>query len=197
MKRSKIIPIVIAPLLLVSSAMSQLRDWEAVQALPEGTMIKVQLHHGSTFGHCSFDRATDKELACSIRGSIFFYPVVRQHVYPRSNVKAVFRTHNGTLIGIGVGAGAGAAIGASRSTSYRGANALFGAVALGAVGAVVGTAADPFFHGKAVYRSQKNSPAAPQKPQNPAPDPNQQNAASPEPKIPCLRDGTTLQCVDQ
>jgi len=192
-----IIPRFLVPLLLVCSARSQVADWENVKALRVGTKIKVQLIRGSTFGHCTFDRASDHELACSVRGSILLVPVVRHHVYPRNNVKAVFRAHNGTLIGMGVGAATGAAMGASASNSYRGANAFFGAIALGAVGAVVGTAADPFFHGKAVYRSQNNSPSAPQQPKNAAPNPDEPTTAPPERKIPCLRDGTTLQCVDQ
>jgi len=198
MNYGNIIPRLLLPLVLVSGALSQVADWENVKALRVGTGIKVQLIHGSTFGHCSFDSANDDELACSVRGSILLIPVVRHHVYPRNNVKAVFRTHNGTIIGTGVGVATGAAMGASASTSYRGPNAFFGAIALGTVGGLVGTMADPFFHGKAVYRIQKNSQHTTRTPSNATPNASQQSATPPaEPKIPCLRDGTTLQCVDQ
>jgi hypothetical protein len=191
MKPTKIIPALLATLLALS-AHAQLPDWRAVQILPAGTKIHVTLKHGRTFGHCFFDGASDDQLACSVRGG--FYS--RRKVYARDNVKAVFRAHNGTLIGLGVGASTGAALGAARSDCCRGGNALISAVALGAVGAVFGTALDPFFHGKAVYRSPNYSPATPQKFKTPDPNP-EQNTAPPQPKIPCLRDGTTLQCVDQ
>ena len=62
MTYTKIIPFLLAPLLIASSAMSQTADWEAVQALRSGTKIKVTLKHGPTFGHCFFDGASSMEL---------------------------------------------------------------------------------------------------------------------------------------
>src|SRR5258708_31226852 len=106
---TKIIPILFAPLLIVSSAMSQTADWEAVQALRSGTKIKVTLKHGPTFGHCFFDQASDDQLIC-ISGR---WPLSRRNVYLRDDIKAVYLTHNGPAIGFGVGAAAGAVPGAA------------------------------------------------------------------------------------
>lgn len=168
-------------------------DWHAVQALPGGTKIKVQLIRGRTFNNCLLDGVTDNQLTCTFGGRYWF----RQETFPRSNIKAVFRARNGVLIGAGVGAAAGAAIGASRDTCCRGAHAFFGAAIGSALGAVAGTAADPFLHGKAVYRSRTSSQPAPSKNPTGYAGSTVRDVTDSEPKIPCLRDGVTLKCVDQ
>jgi len=188
--------LLLALVLLTASGKAQVADWKNVQTLPGGAKIKVQLKRGHTFGHCRFNGATDTELSCTTDGWAGY-----RRVFQRSNIKAIHRVHNGPLIGLGVGAGVGAALGASRSPIPglgRGGTALFDGAILGGVGAFFGMVLDPFFHGKTVYRSPKNPLAISQK-QTTAPDTNSdvQNAAPPNPKIPCLRDGTTLQCVDQ
>lgn len=193
MSRHTLLSTLLVPVLFLSTALAQIADWESVKALPGGTKIKVQLKHGRVLGHCYFDDATDEELACAVRGT--FYS--RRWAYPRSNVKAVFRAHNGMRIGVFVGAGAGALMGAATPGCCRAGRALLGGAALGVLGGGVGTLLDPFFHGKAVYRSQNNLPTTPQPQQTAAPNPDEQKEPPPEPKIPCLRDGTTLQCVDQ
>ncbi len=189
MTYTKIIPFLLALLLIASSAMSQTADWEAVQALRSGTKIKVTLKHGPTFGHCFFNGASDDQLVCSSRGGL----LSRRKVYLRDDVKAVYLTHNGPAIGLGVGAGAGAIIGATGSSCCHAANALLGAGALGLVGWFSGTVADPFFHGRAVYLS----PQDPYKGHNAPSLRNGQNTSQLPANVPsCLRDGVTFQCVD-
>jgi hypothetical protein len=169
--------------------MSQTGDWEAVQALRSGIKIKVTLKNRPMFGHCFMDGASDDQLVC-ISGR---WPLSRRKVYLRDDIKAVYLTHNGPAIGLGVGAGAGAAIGAARSSCCHAANALLGAGALGVVGWFSGTVADPFFHGRAVYRS----PRDPHQGHNDTSLPNGRNTNQPPANVPsCLRDGVTLQCVD-
>src|SRR5258708_20390860 len=53
-----IIPILLAPLLIPSRAMSQTADWKAVQALLSGTKIKVTRKHGPHCLPCFFDQAS-------------------------------------------------------------------------------------------------------------------------------------------
>src|SRR6202158_6296513 len=102
MTYTKIIPFLLASLLIASSAMSQTDDWEAVQALRSGTKIKVTLKNRPTFGPCFFDGASDDQLFCTSRGGL----LSRRKVYPRADIKAVYLTHNGPAIGLGVGGGA-------------------------------------------------------------------------------------------
>lgn len=190
MKWTSIILLLLASL-LVSSAAAQLENWENVRKLPTGTKIKIQLKSGRTFGHCFVTAVSDSTLTCSIRGGGPFGMWSRERVYPRDNVKAVFHVHNGPLIGATVGAGAGAILGATKPGCCRGANALIGAGLMAMPGIVIGTMADPFFHGRAIYRSA-NTPS-PKKS-----DPTQPRLTDPpQPKIPCLRDGVTLECVQQ
>src|ERR1700675_2193321 len=163
MTYTKIIPFLFAPLLLASRAMSQTGDWQAVQALRSGTKIKVTLKNGPTFGHCFFDGASDDQLFCTSRGGL----LSRRKVYLRDEIEAVYLTHNGPAIGLAVGAGAGAAIGATGSNCCHAANALLGAGALGVVGWLSGTVADPFFHGRAVYRSPQDPYKGPNDPSLP------------------------------
>ncbi len=195
MRCTRIIPFLLAPLLIVSSAMSQTGDWEAVQALRSGTKIKVTLKHGPTFGHCFFDGASDDRLVCSSHGGL----LSRRKIYPRDDIKAVYLTHSGPAIGFGVGAGAGAVIGASRNPIPglgRGGTALVEAGLLGGLGAFFGMVLDPFFHGRAVYRSAQEPNRAPYRGRDNASLPNGQNTRQPAGNVPsCLRDGVTLQCI--
>ena len=193
MTYTRIIPFLLAPLLIASSAMSQTANWEAVQALRNGTKIKVTLKHGPTFGHCFFDGASDDQLFC-ISGR---WPLSRRKMYLRDDIKAVYLTHNGPAIGLGVGAGAGAIIGAAGDPVPglgRGGTALLDAGLLGGLGAFFGMVLDPFFHGREVYRS----PQDPYKGRDNPSLPNGQKTSQPPANVPsCLRDGVTFQCVDQ
>jgi len=193
MRCARIIPFLLASLLIASSAMSQTDDWEAVQALRSGTKIKVTLKNRPTFGHCFFDGASDDQLFCTSRGGL----LSRRKVYLRDDIKAVYLTHNGPAIGLGVGAGAGAIIGAAGDPVPglgRGGTSLLDAGLLGGLGAFFGMVLDPFFHGRVVYRS----PQDPYKAHNAPSLPNGQNTNQPPANVPsCLRDGVTFQCVDE
>ena len=193
MTYTKIIPILLAPLLLASSATSQTADWEALQALRSGTKIKVTLKNRPTFGHCFFDGASDDQLVC-VSGR---WPLSRRMVYLRDDIKAVYLTHSGPAIGLGVGAGAGAIIGAAGDPVPglgRGGTALLDAGLLGGLGAFFGMVLDPFFHGRVVDRS----PQDPYKGRDKPSLRNGQNTNLPPANVPsCLRDGVTFQCVDK
>ena len=193
MTYTKIIPFLLAPLLIASSAMSQTDHWQAVQALRSGTKIKVTLKNRPTFGHCFMDGASDAQLVCNSGR----WPLSRRKVYLRDDIKAVYLTHNGPAIGLAVGAGAGAAIGAAGDPVPglgRGGTALLDAGLLGGLGAFFGMVLDPFFHGRVVYRS----PQDPYQSHNDPSLPNGQKTSQPPANVPsCLRDGVTFQCVDQ
>ena len=191
MTYTKIIPFLLAPLLIASSAMSQTDDWEAVQALRSGTKIKVTLKNRPKFGHCFFDGASDDQLFCTSRGGL----LSRRKVYLRDDIKALYLTHSGPAIGFGVGAGAGAIIGAAGDPVPglgRGGTALLDAGLLGGLGAFFGMALDPFFHGRVVYRSPDSHNGGSHSSIS-----KKQNADQPTDNIPCLKNGMTLQCVDQ
>ena len=191
MTYTKIISFLLAPFLLASSAISQTGDWKAVQTLRSGTKIKVTLKNRPTFGHCFFDGASDDQLFCTSRGGL----LSRRKLYLRDDIKAVYLTHNGPAIGLGVGAAAGAAIGAAGDPVPglgRGGTALLDAGLLGALGAFFGMVLDPFFHGREVYRS----PDSPNGGSHPSIS-KKQNANQPTDNISCLKNGVTLQCVDQ
>src|ERR1700730_54860 len=188
---TKFIPLLLAQLLIASTSICQKVGWEAVQALRSGTKIKVTLKNRPTFGHCFMDGASDDRLVC-ISGR---WPLSRRMVYLRDDIKAVYLTHNGPAIGLGVGAAAGAAIGAAGDPVPglgRGGTALLDAGLLGALGAFFGMVLDPFFHGREVYRS----PDSPNGGSHPSIS-KKQNANQPTDNISCLKNGVTLQCVDQ
>lgn len=202
--------ILIALLTMVLSAPSvfaQASDWRAVQMLPGGTRIHVTLINGHTFGHCALAGVDDDQLSCERPG---LFGMRRRTVYPRSYIRGVYRVHNGALIGLGVGVVAGATISAATYSKHDDPN--FGRVGtpivvgglLGGLGMGIGGILDPFFHGKAVYRNTsppakqprpKHAQKAPKDDQN-LTVANEENADQSTVKIPCLRDGVTLQCVE-
>lgn len=100
--------LLMAFLLLASITLAQTGDWHAVKHLPGGTMLKIKLKRGHTFGHCEFMGATDDALHCDYPGLQYI-----RAQFPRENVKAVYLVHNARAIGAGIGAGAGAVIGAA------------------------------------------------------------------------------------
>jgi hypothetical protein len=192
MRRTRINPFLLAVLFLASSAMAQTGDWEAVQSLPGGTKIKVTLKNRPTFGHCFVNQVSEDQLVCSFGR----WPLSRSRVFLRDDIKAVYLAHNGPAIGIAVGAGAGAVIGAATPGCYRGAMAFIDAGLLSIPGWFFGSVLDPFFHGRAVYRSRQDPYQAPYKDRNNPLVPNRKNTSQPSGNVPsCLRDGVTLQCV--
>jgi hypothetical protein len=189
MKHTRTILLLLAPPLLALSAMSQTSDWKALQALPRGTRIKVTLKNRPTFGHCFLDRVSDDQMVCSFRTRL----LTRDRVFLRDDIEGVFLVHSGPLIGLVVGAGAGAALGASRAPIPglgRGGTALVDAGILGGVGAFFGLVLDPFFHGRAVYRSPQNPSKTPARPRT-----NAQNIQSSRNVPSCLTNGATLHCA--
>lgn len=179
----------VALLLLASNAAAQTGDWQAVKHLPGGTMLKITLKHGRTFGHCEFVGATDDALDCDYGGLL----QDTRPRYRRDNIKAVYLVHNARAIGFGIGAGAGAVIGATAtpgSVAGRELFAIIDAGLLGGLGYFFGMVVDPFFHGKAVYRS----PDSPHDANRPSTE-KMESISKPAKSVGCLRDGVTLQCV--
>ena len=192
--------------ILVTSIWSaaQVGDWRAVEMLPGGTKIKVALVHGHTFGHCALAGVYDDQLSCDYPGP---FGMQRRAVYPRDNIRAIYRVHNGAMIGLGVGAVTGAALGAATYSKTNDPNfgrvgtPIVSAALLGGLGMGIGGILNPFFHGKAVYRSvnppvKQGSPQHADKDVKIPPVANEAPAAPAVDKIPCLRDGVTLQCVE-
>jgi hypothetical protein len=159
MKNLRISTILLLLLALPCVALAQTDDWEVLKQIPQGTKLHVDLKRGRNFGHCRLSQVTDEELVCytQVAPSVLVPPFPpRQNAYRRANVRAVSLPHNGVLIGFGVGAGAGAVLGAARDPTPglgRGGTSVLSALLLGGVGAFVGMVADPFFHGKTIYRS--------------------------------------------
>lgn len=202
MKYIRIILIIVAPLLFAASAWSQTTDWKVVKDLPLETKIHVTLKSRRTFGHCFFEGIRDDgTLICRRGGPLGL--TSRPFAYPRDSIKAVYLAHNGPLIGAGVGAGAGAIIGAAKPGCCRGASALIGAGLMAMPGLVIGAALDPFFHGKAVYRSPKdpgksrNNSSVLVNTENEKTNEKSRNRNQTEVNIPCLRDGDTYECVKE
>jgi hypothetical protein len=130
----------------------------------------------------------------------------RRAVYPRDNIRAVYLVHNGTAIGLGVGVVTGAAFGAatySKSNTPnlgRAGTPVVDAAIFGTLGMAAGFVLNPFFHGKAVYRSanapgKQNSPRQPREERKSPSAAKEDDADPPVDNLPCLRDGVTLQCV--
>jgi hypothetical protein len=185
MTRMRIPSLFLASFLLVSSAIAQTGDWQAVRHLPAGTRLKIKLKRGHTFGHCEFLGATDDVLDCDYPG--LRYASAR---YRRDNIKAVYLVHNARAIGFGIGATSGVIIGVAATPGPAAARELFAVIdggLLGCIGYFFGTVADPFFQGKAVYLSPSHSINNHAQPAPHTPDP---------PPLPCLRDGVTMPCVD-
>jgi hypothetical protein len=199
MRYRKTTSILIAPLFLAAlfatGAASQTSDWAAVRAVPLGTKIKVTLKNHPTFGHCFVEGVSDDRLICTYgRG-----PLLRRRVFLKDDVEEVFLTHSGPLIGLAVGAAAGAGLGASRDPIPglgRGGTSLVTAGILGGVGAFAGLLADPFFHGREIYRGPRDPHPGPTKTTNSPASISGRSAPPPEERGPCLRDGTTMKCVD-
>jgi hypothetical protein len=190
----RIAPILVA-VFFATHAVSQTSDWSAVRAVPLGTKIKVTLKNGPTFGHCYLDGVSDDQLACTYGRERLF----RRRVFLREDVEAVFLTHSGPLIGFAVGAAAGAGLGAARDPIPglgRGGTSLVTAGILGGVGSFAGLLADPFFHGRAIYRSPQDLQPSSNKTANKPLSTSGPVAPSPEDNEPCLRDRKTMKCED-
>jgi hypothetical protein len=130
--------LIIAGLLLQSSAQAQTGDWQAVENLKTGSYILVNAQHRY---RCSIESVTDDNLICERRpphSSRLFALTI-----PRSEIREIRLlplpdqgkdARNGAVIG----AGAGAIAGASTNTVARGANSIFGGLAGAGLGALAG-----------------------------------------------------------
>lgn len=160
MKRTNIVLILLAPLLLASTVLAQKGDWQAVKNLPPGTRISVKTGHLFA-NQCYFLSATDDQLVCERvlhgRRRMIIPPIPNDAVYERSKVRRV-RLERGEVVnglaGAGIGAGIGAALGASggNGTLTRGGGALL----IGSIGALMGgmygSTGGTVIHGRVVYR---------------------------------------------
>lgn len=139
----------LAPALLsIPAANAQsIGTWAAVEAIAPSSTISVVAEH--TF-KCSFDYATNSELACTPRGSS------NSLIFTRIGVREVRvkHAHRGTILGAAIGVGAGVGIGASTGGSgalTRPATAVLLGGALGALGGYIGRNFS-FSKGEVVYR---------------------------------------------
>ena len=83
MRDTRTFSLLLAPLLLASIGLAQTGDWRAVQHLPGGTMLKIKLKHGHTFGHCDFMGATATRCTAIIRGCSTFERDIRATILKR------------------------------------------------------------------------------------------------------------------
>jgi hypothetical protein len=124
-------------------------NWQTVERIPIGTKIKVVAINRRNFGNCFLDRVTDDELDCTTTLHVGF-----QNRYRRGDVGAVYLGQHTKAIAIAVGAVGGATLVGlhTQDPASRG----FGVLVGGGVGALfggfVGILADPFVHGRLVYR---------------------------------------------
>jgi hypothetical protein len=164
MRKRSIGASLLAVIFLTMLAQAQSADWQAVRDIPPGTKIKITLKHGRTFGHYEFEEATDDELRC-------FLPDLGSRSYRRENVAAVYLVHSGARIGFAIGAGSGAVLGAVNNNPALGrtGNAVVGAVTVGVIGMAIGAGLNPFFRGKAIYRSPNANTAKVERLPTPAP----------------------------
>ena len=152
MPRLRIIQSTIAFLLLVTNAQAQTGSWQAVEELPPGAPISVQVRLRL---QCNFRYATEDELVCDFREHprlgigpmVFRRKTVRQVRMERAEASMLA----GAAIGAGVGAAAGASVNPQRSGYTRGGSAFL----LGGIGGIIGGFVGkdfPFLHGKVVYQ---------------------------------------------
>jgi hypothetical protein len=95
----------LAALLFILPAAAQTGNWQAVEALPEGTAVQVQVPAGSTHGQLGVVSETD--LTLNLKGG--------QRMFAREDIRQVSVRkpgHRGrnALIGLAIGAGAGTAL---------------------------------------------------------------------------------------
>jgi uncharacterized protein YcfJ len=147
----RIVFLLLAPLIVSSSALAQTADWGAVENLQPGTPIFVKAQKDYT---CWVERVTASELVCSVpelfsRSSI---------TIPRSEVREVCLERDKkkyTATGAAIGATAGAIVGANANTNTRRSRvtgALAGGLAGGFVGGATGNAIATFRKGKVIFK---------------------------------------------
>jgi len=161
MRYQRFFSLVLALLVLASTARAQTGDWRSVEKLYAGTHISVLDRQSPIRLYCNFERATGKELFCRQETRPAFLPpylppIFSEVALDRGDIREVRLEHSGAanaLIGGAIGAGAGAALGAAVTTDghSRGpAMALFGVLGF-AMGSAINKAL-PITHRKVIYR---------------------------------------------
>ena len=144
----------------VAAALAQAAgsDWSKVEALGQGTKIRVSATSGRTV--CKVERVDSDSLRCEEVKTVFFVPVRREHEFPRRDVRVVKLSKQGvsilagTAIGLGAGAGIGAAIDASAKDQAEEGHLV--AIVMGLFGALIGAGIGEhtdFAAGPVVYRA--------------------------------------------
>jgi hypothetical protein len=124
-------------------------NWQHVQALPVGQSINVSAR--SSHPSCKLKTVDADSLTCTHGKDL---------VFQRADIVEIKVPHRGrsTLAGLAIGAGTGAIVGAATTSSCsgicilgRGSVATLGAIALGAIGTIVGVTTD--FTRSTVYKA--------------------------------------------
>jgi hypothetical protein len=152
MKHLQIIRLVLV-LAVASGAVAQSADWQVLQGIPAGTKIKLILQHTRTFGHCQLEAVSDDSLDC-------YFTALGSRRYVRDEIREVRLGHHSARAGFFIGAAAGVGLGTANGSGGAGGRVLgviVGVPVLGGIGAGIGAIADPFVHGKTVYRSADTS----------------------------------------
>ena len=143
----------LAAILFILPAAAQTRNWQAVEALAQGTAVQVQVPEGTTYGQLGV--VTDTDLILSLKSGQRMF--ARGDIMQVSVQKPGHRGRN-ALIGLAIGAGAGAILAVAAASGAGG--GLFKAHAIlpvvggpAALGVMIG-AALPSGGWKPVYKAQ-------------------------------------------
>lgn len=148
-------------LLLPSVAQAQTGDWGAVQALGPGSAISVKVA-GRRRLWCHFDHADDEGLSCERIGRGISYSGSAEIVVSRRDVQEVrlersdrANATDGAVLGGVAGSAVGGAAGGIFKPGGNGTTAAIGALMVGGIGALLGSAFGkdfPLRHRKVIYR---------------------------------------------
>jgi hypothetical protein len=131
-------------------AQGQAGDWQAVQNLKPGKLIRVKAR-GQYY--CHFEQATEDQLECKTVMVIAGRP--SSVTIPRGEIREVRLEHSlakHAWVGAGIGAGVGAAVGAGTAEVSPGFGAFVGGLAGVALGAFFGSLVSVFRRGKTIYK---------------------------------------------
>jgi hypothetical protein len=166
MKSPRIAPPLLTLLLLGSPVLAQTGDWQAVENLPQRSLISLEDLHHVIHDTCRFHGVVDGQLFCEY-GPHLVGP--SEIAFRQESIRAVRQEQNSTLISLAIGAGAGAVFGAARDPDPgigRGGSALLGAGVFGFFGAMIGSARSHFSHGKIIYQNPSDQTRSSESPTN-------------------------------
>ncbi|HWY04317.1 MAG TPA: hypothetical protein VNX60_11650 [Candidatus Acidoferrum sp.] len=153
MKSPRIAPPLLTLLLVGSPVLAQTGDWQAVENLPQRSLISVEDLHQVIHDTCRFHGVVDGQLFCEYGPHLVGQSEI---AFRQKSTRAVRQEQNSTLIGLAIGASAGAVFGAARDPDPgvgRDGSALVGAGVFGFFGAMIGSARGHFWHGKIIYQN--------------------------------------------